>query len=384
MATMDTPSRRPGTGFWLLHGCLLATAPGHAESLPKIDFEAVVKLDVLRHGDEGRSHRESLLSNLDLNFQFTSPSWRAFVHVLDNRGGQPNAHIASAQGIDNIEVEYPATRLHDAWLEYVPAAWSGWGIKSGIYDLNSEFYATDSSGLFLHPAFGIGSELAQTGVLGPSIFPYTGLGLRLQYQTESSYIQAAILDAVPGDPRHPRSLHLELGDDEGALGVTEAGWTWQRGEAPGKLALGLWRYSTPFTRWDGGRDRNQGAYLLLEHPLDENGALRGFLRAGLAPGSINQFNHAVNAGLAYRDPFGRVGDEIGLGISYEHNSHDWMAAMRAAGEPAPRFEMAYELAYRLHLSDWLSIQPDVQLVSNHGARAEKRATVLGMRLIASY
>ena len=96
--------------------------------------------------------------------------------MLNNSGGAPNDVAGTLQGVDNIEVRTPRLRLFELWLEQSlgPAS-----VRAGLYNLNSEFYADDAAGQLLAPAFGIGSELAATGPNGPSIFPSTALGVRL-------------------------------------------------------------------------------------------------------------------------------------------------------------------------------------------------------------
>src|SRR5262249_36997119 len=50
----------------------------------------------------------------------------------------------------------------------------------GQYDLSSEFYNLHSSSLFLNSSFGTGPEFAFTGRGGPSIFPETAVGGRVE------------------------------------------------------------------------------------------------------------------------------------------------------------------------------------------------------------
>ena len=100
--------------------------------------------------------------------------------LLNNSSGMPNGDAGTAQGVDNIEVSRHRTRLFEAWVQqdFAGAAAS---VRAGLYDLNGEFYANDSAGLLIAPAFGISSELAATGANGPSVFPSTALAMRLKW-----------------------------------------------------------------------------------------------------------------------------------------------------------------------------------------------------------
>lgn len=66
--------------------------------------------------------------------------------------------------MDNIEtpVNGNTTKLFQAWLQQTFLDERA-SVLAGLYDLNSEFYVTDSASMFTHPTFGIGAEFAGTG-----------------------------------------------------------------------------------------------------------------------------------------------------------------------------------------------------------------------------
>ena len=69
----------------------------------------------------------------------------------------------------------------------------------GLYDLNTEFDALESAGLFLNSSQGIGPEFAQSGLNGPSIFPTTTLGLRAKWAPGSRfYLESVVLNGLAG------------------------------------------------------------------------------------------------------------------------------------------------------------------------------------------
>jgi porin len=110
-----------------------------------------------------------------------------FVNVLNNLGGRPNDLVGSIQGVNNIEVANTRLKVYEAWIEQ---AFGNVTLRAGLYDLNSEFYQNDASGLLISPPFGIGSELSATGPNGPSIFPSTALAARLAAKFGKGYAQA--------------------------------------------------------------------------------------------------------------------------------------------------------------------------------------------------
>src|SRR5258708_2393634 len=108
----------------------------------------------------------------------------------------------------------------------------------GLHDLNSEFYVTEASGLFLNSSFGVGPELSHSGKAGPSLFPTTALGLRARAVLNDQWsIQTAVYDGVPGNPDDPRGTHIILRADEGVMSISEVAW--------GGFHLGGWIYSSP-------------------------------------------------------------------------------------------------------------------------------------------
>src|SRR3990167_3145610 len=74
-------------------------------------------------------------------------------------------------GVDNIEVNTNTTQLFHAWLER--SFWDEkFSVLAGLYPVDSQFYVTDATGVFLHPTGGMAAEVAQTGVNGPVHIPH--------------------------------------------------------------------------------------------------------------------------------------------------------------------------------------------------------------------
>ena len=374
-----------------------------------LDWEIVYKSSVHSSVSGGLASGTEYLGNIDVKLAVDGdkawgwPGATALLYVLNNHGGKINAaHVGSAQGVDNIEVATNTTKLYQAWLQQSLLA-DRLSLLAGLYDLNSEFYATSSSGLFLHPAFGIGSELAQTGQNGPSIFPTTSFAVRLKVRPAPGfYAQAVALDGVPGDPNNPHGTHVQFNKGDGALIVGEVGWApgedearpepAEKGESLSKLAVGLWHYTARFddlqdTDAGGNPERrmNRGMYVLAQRALyqeagDASQGLTAFLRFGVASADVNQFDRALDAGLVYRGLLpGRDDDLLGFAIAAEHNGAKFRQTEAGAGNSSSSAEVAYELSYRAQVAPWLAIQPDIQHIVNHGAPSVRSAWIAGVR-----
>ena len=101
-----------------------------------------------------------------------------FFYGLYNNGAPFSETIlGDVQVVSNIETGVQALRLYEAWANVGISRRSE--LLFGLFDLNSEFDALESSALFLGSAHGIGTDISQAGLNGPSIFPVTALTLRL-------------------------------------------------------------------------------------------------------------------------------------------------------------------------------------------------------------
>lgn len=302
-----------------------------------------------------------------------SPQTTVFLYGLGTQGKSLSESLGVVQTLSNIEA--PASwRLYEAFVEYLAAA-KRLSVLAGLYDLSSEFDVLSTAGLFLNSSFGTGPELAQSRPQGPSIFPITSLGIRLRtIFTPRVYGQLAVLDGVPGDPRHPAGTHIRFGANDGLLLVAEVGFhpkhltdpAWhltsrltEVDDAP-KVAFGLWYYTARFERLDAGRQRgNAGAYVLGEARLTEKmpQAVWFFLRIGIADPRVNRFAYYTGGGLSAKGWI-RPEDHMGIGLAAVHHSPHYNLSQGKTNAT----EWVVEGTYLWHLSARLHLQFDLQWV----------------------
>lgn len=380
----------------LIPGAALADDEAPAEEAG-FNYQAVYKADLMRGLSQRIDRHGQFLGNLDLKLGWRgrpteAGTTRALIHLLHNHGDKPNERYGTAQGVSNIETPVNTGKVYQAWLEQGLFG-DDLTLLAGLLDLNTEFYVTDSSAMFIHPAFGTGAELAQTGRNGPSVFPTTSVALRARLRLGAGYLQGAVFDGVPGDPDNRRGTHIRFRQGDGVLQIVEAGVGLEQGKLPGKFALGTWRYSA---RFDDQSDvdaagapvqrRNRGAYLLFDYPLLALDAAAGrgvnvFLRAGEANPDINRFRWAVDAGATWRGPFaGRPDDAVGIGLAYERNSRKAREAALADQGRAIGGELALETDYRAQVLPWLVLQPNLQYLRRHGDGAGSLGWLAGLRV----
>jgi porin len=344
-------------------------------------------------GRTGTAGLLDLKASVDAERVWAWKGARLFVHVIGTHGNNPNRNHGGAQGLDNIEAKVDTFTLFQAWVEQALFDDRA-SVLFGLLDLNAEFQVTESSTVLIHPGFGTASELAQTGLNGPSVYPVSSLALRGLWRFDDDFsLRAAVFDGVPGDPNDHYGTHIKLGHGDGTLAIAEVAYARKPSEhGVNKLAFGAWRYTMRFddfvdTDADGNplKRRSYGAYVHGERTLwafDEAGSrgLDGFVRFGTASSDVSQMDMALGAGILVRGPFAsRPHDQFSIGVAAEHNSHQWRQAQRDAGEPDPAAEVAYEFTYRAPVNDWLALQPDVQWLRNHGSAPVKSTVVAGIR-----
>jgi porin len=375
------------------------------------DWEIVYKLDVLsktsapsQAGCQGSSPARCFdtyaLDNLDIKLSLDGEKIAglkgssALLYVLSNHGGKPAVLGDHTAGVDNIETAEGGNtiKLYQAWIQqtFLDERLS---VLAGLYDLNSEFYVTEASGIFIQPTYGIGPEMAGTGQNGPSVFPTASFAIRAKAETAGYYLQAVVLDGVPGDPNNHQGTHVQFNKGDGALQVVEGAIPLSAAENAhdNKLALGVWRYTARFDDWvdPSVKSASHGFYAIMEKVLSyksgsDEGSINSFVRVGKANADADpsQFDMSWSAGLVFSGLFaGRDQDQLGIAFAHERNGAKYRAS---TGNTVPS-EKSFELTYRYQALPGLVLQPMAQYLINHSSDpAQDKTLWLGMRVEASF
>lgn len=341
--------------------------------------------EVLRNVAGGVRRATVYLGNLDVDAQWhpgNNEHLTTYVHLLVDHGEKPSDFVGDAQGVSNIAAP-DAMRVYEAWVDYNVGMF---GVRAGVYDLNTEFDVTPDGGLFSNSSFGITPEFSQGGPLGPSIFPYTGLAVRARTESDGNYLQFAVLDGMPGDKKDPRKPNFHLSKQEGVLLVSEVGRAAKtQSGSEYKIAAGVWHFTADFERIKSGASQqgNSGAYALADGVIGqwETASLSGFLQVGIADDRVNGIANYVGAGLVVSGFLNsRPKDRVGLALARAKFSDD---ARDADGLLSA--ETAIELNYEMPINEWFTLQPNVQRVIHpSGDPSLKNAWAIGARFILSY
>jgi porin len=375
----------------------MLASPVHAtdsfEQQPSLSIEASYTAELWKLAGADSRSRSAYLDNLDLTATldgetlFGLGGLQLFAYALYNNGDVLNDDSAGViQGISNIEA-VDAMRLYEAWAQwaFAPSA----SVKVGLYDLNSEFDAIESAGLFINPSHGIGPDFSQSGLNGPSIFPSTAVAVRLQAEVGGWVARLAVLDAVPGDPDHPDNTTIRWSSKEGLLYVAEVDYSMRAGARTG---LGYWQYSEAFddlVRTDSNGEplaeaNNYGAYAFAETAAislaSGMGELMVFTRTGWANEDLNPVSRYVGAGIVWSGFVAGREDQLGISVAQATLGDPWRRAMSNEGTHTRSTETIFELTGRFAIGDILTLQPDVQYVRHPGALADRgSAWMFGLR-----
>ncbi|MEQ8208099.1 MAG: carbohydrate porin [Woeseia sp.] len=353
------------------------------------DFEAVYTGEVVHNVSGGISTGGRYLDNLDLLLSldlrdvFGTGRGTVFLHGLYNNSATfADELVGDLQVTSNIDAPY-GVRLFEAWYEIRQGAWS---LRSGLYDLNSEFDAHETGSLFLNSSHGIGAELAQTGENGPSIFPISSLAVRAAWQNDNLSVRLAVLDGVPGDTENLSSNKVRLSGDDGALVVLEMDATVG---IDTRLWAGHWKYTGSFDHLISDRrsNNNDGWYLGAERSFELTGrTASAFVRYGTANADLNSLENYFGAGVVVQAPFAwRPDDQLGIAIASAGAGDPYLDALLPPGRASGKHETIWELTYRAMVNEHLVVQPNIQFVKNPAMDATlSDALVVAIRFQLSF
>lgn len=356
-----------------------------------IDLGVIFKYEAGRNLGGGLKVGSYGLWNLDVRAALDTEKlgwWKNgqfFFYGLFNQGANPKDFIGDEQGTSNIETEPNVSRLYEAWYQHSFADKKA-SVLFGLHDLNSEFYVTDTSAVFFNSSFGVGRELSQTGLSGPSIFPVTAPAVRFRAEpTGDFYLQTAVFNGVAGDPHYSQGTHVRVSPDDGMLLISEAALLRKGGEKGdenfGKIALGTWAYTKSVDHQSESRQViGSGSYLLLDQALTDKIAF--FARGGVANNEAYPVTANLSAGLGFREPIcGRTNDIFGIAATQVQAGDTYKKLQQANGTPIESGETTLEITYRAKLWRGLVFQPDYQYIDRPGfSKAVPWAQSYGARL----
>ncbi len=334
-------------------------------------------------GEDGTA----LLGHLDVALTLDTeklhgwPGGKLYGLVQDGRGIGIDHYVGSATQVSNLEAD-PYTQITELFYEQTLGD-DRVVMRLGKQDANRDFGTPRFGGNFINNNFG----MFPTTPL-PS-YPTTGLGASLVVRPVSWLAtKAAIYEGNP-------MVH-----GLGSLGIdhafaTGAGYTVVGGVAAthhygpadrheGTTSIGVWHQTGSFPELDlyappqmFGTDtgffvqHDERVYLHPENPDDPRDA-NLIVRFGWAQADRTLISRFMDASFAWHGIGARTDDTVGLGAGY------FTVARSDDGMLQPSYEVFLEAFYKVRLTPFASLQPDVQLY-RHPDGDRPDALLVGLR-----
>jgi porin len=307
--------------------------------------------------------------------------WTGGVFVAQgfyNYGNSLNENfVGSVQDPSAIDVgNRNLLRLYQA---YYDQKFGNTDIRFGVMDLETEFGVTRPMDAFFNGAFAWSSTLdvsGERGLNGPSTYPNTSFGVRIRQTINDQWsVQGAVVNGMADGGPSAQSNSIDFNSTFGALAIAEVDFV---PVARTKLMAGYWMYTglldTQNEYTDSGALRqvrgSQGAYVggtTRLYTIKDARGLDGFINFGIGDPRVNEVDRSLNAGLTWTGLFdARPRDKFGVGIGVVRGGEPFQQAQLAQGNLAYGYETSFELTYRAVLSDWLTVQPNIQYIVHPG------------------
>ncbi|NOZ23197.1 MAG: carbohydrate porin [Planctomycetes bacterium] len=349
------------------------------------------------HGGINTNDATEYLSNLDMTLTLDTeklglwPGGTFFVYGEQLTGRAiTERHVGDLQFLSNLDAQ-PFTQVSEYWYEQSLFN-NTLRIRAGKQDGNTSFAVVDHGLDFINSSFGLPPTIPMP------TFPDPGLGIAFFLEpADWLWVGGGIYD---GDSDGGQWGFSSAFDGEGGtFSVVEAALKpafGKGGRLPGKYSFGFWHHSddhfekiapTPAQDQPTPRifTRNYGLYAGIDQVLfresayeaDEQG-LAVFGQFGWAPADRNEIAHYYGAGMTYTGLIpGRDADVFGIALAHARLS--W----RMKRIDGRTHETAMECFYKMQVTPYLTVQPDIQYILNPGGDG-KDALVGGLRFAIAF
>ena len=344
-----------------------------------LTFEYIYTGDVFGNARGGVRTRRSteylglldIAMTADLEALGLLPGGTVFMLAEDFHGSSVGPHVGDFQGVDNMDAGRTNFQLSEFW-------WEGsfldgdMGVRVGKQDANAEFGFVDLGGDFIHASFGM------TPTVPMPAWPDQAMGVIVFFQlTEAIALNVGVFDGA-ADGRT-----WGFSDSGEIFSIAELRTEWNLFDSlPGDCHVGVWNHNgrpqdpgNAAVTYNGNHGFHFGFDQLIYRESDEDDGqgLGTFFQYGWAPEERNEMTQFYGAGLVYKGLICcRDDDVLGLGIA----SADFSSRLGV-----PTNETAFELFYKIPLSPYFMIQPDVQYIANPSG-VEADALIFGLRFEA--
>ena len=246
-------------------------------------------------------------------------------------------------------------------------------IKIGKQDSNVDFQHLNNGAEFLNLSF---SYIDNTPM---PLFPAQQMGVRARLKLPKDiYIQNGFYDGNLKSGSNPKGFFT---GENNYLNMTEVYKLTNFKGKEGKYMLGGWIKTGEYDSFKNSTEHNNyGLYAAFEQKLtgrfeDKSVGLSAFGQFGYARNSINAVPYYFGAGLVFKGITKRR-KEDSVGIAFGWHQFD-RQLHKVENRTA---EKVIELFYKIKLTEYLFIQPDIQYIIKPGGN-NKNAFAVGLRSI---
>ena len=302
-----------------------------------------------------------------------------FVDLQNSRGGDISDVVGDIQGISNI-VAPPGTRFSEYFIDQNFAE-GRFRLKVGKQDANADFVVSEGGGEFINSSFGI------IPTVPLPTYPAPALGVMGGWSPgKTIHVKAGYWD---GSPTLGSGISTEIltGSSGGVGAVGLEIRPFGGSIIDGTYRIGYWRHSEielaiPAAKEDSSvvTGPADGIYFTADQGLWESGPRRlsFFAQGGWGEADRSVVGSYYGAGLTFSAPFNsRPNDVLGLGVA-----HAEIGKLERRDGYADS-ETVIEFFYRLPVTAWMTLNPDLQWVYRPGG-ADGTAFVAGLRVAAVF
>lgn len=251
-------------------------------------------------------------------------------------------------------------------------------------------------------------------------WPVSQWATRIRYQFAPQwYAQVGVFEQNPSYLETGNGFKLSGSGAKGMIIPVELVWNPKLGGLPGEYRFGY--YKSTANANDVLDDRNgnpqpisggafaqhssrHGYWLVAQQQLtardgDPQRGLSVFANLTAHDKATSQVDHFIQAGIVYKGLFdGRPKDALGIGIAEVHTNPALRKRAELANQqsgisdyddpsyvPVQRNEISSEIYYGVHVTNWLTVRPNLQYVKNPGGVHEvDAALIVGLKLQAKF
>ena len=330
-------------------------------------------------------------------------------NISNDRVGDPRAGTLSSS--QEVYGRGHMVRLTQLWIQHQFLD-GKLDVKAGYFGEGEDFNTFPCE--FQNLAF-CGSQVGNWATNLWYNWPVSQAALRIKYNiTPELYAQIGAYNQNPSQLEHGNGFKLSGSGTKGTVLPVELVWSPKVNDLPGEYRVGYYKSTAPADdvkvniTTDGEdyrvRDSKHGYWFVVQQQLtSHNGdAARGLHIAANATfhdKATNIVDNYQSLMLVYKGPFdARPKDDIGIGAARIHVNDDVKKSAElinasigvtdysdASYSPLRSTEYNYELNYGFHVTNWLTVRPNLQYIAHPGGVDKvDNALVAGLKIQSTF